>query len=232
MKNINSLEDIQPIDEIVKYAAPNFLTQQPFLHTQYKLRDPHKCHQLFLRVPAKWLLGWQKCLSPQGHQVAPPPGSACFSVFWCVPTQCPTLGGTLASEVSVWCSCASGFGEADLRQTLLRDRKVSPGSGSHWAQRQTSPGSSLDPAATAPISLARWPRPALGSDHGKKWFLPSPHSCSHKMPCVFPVEHRDFSLLLVMIAVNTFCNGHQRPQHPCIMKRGHLAWEPAETRKP
>lgn len=63
---------------------------------------PINCHQLFLRVPAKWLLGWQKCLSPQGHQVAPPPGSARFSVFWCVPTQCPTLGGTLASEVSIW----------------------------------------------------------------------------------------------------------------------------------
>lgn len=53
MKNMNSLEDIQLIDEIMKHAAPNFLTPQPFLHTQYKLRHPHKCHQLFLRVPEK-----------------------------------------------------------------------------------------------------------------------------------------------------------------------------------
>ena len=50
---MNSLEDIQLNDEIMKYAAPNFLTQQPFLHSQYKLRHPHKLPPVVSESPCE-----------------------------------------------------------------------------------------------------------------------------------------------------------------------------------
>lgn len=108
---------------------------------------------------------------PSGSSPGVCPALVSFDV--CSPTVPPMVGGGASSKVSAGCSCASGFGETDLRQRYSEVGKVSLVLGYIKAQRQTILGFSLDPAATSPSSLSQVTRTWPGSDLGKKLFLPS-----------------------------------------------------------
>lgn len=51
IKNMNSLEDIQLLDLIVKCVVQNFWAPYPLLYMQLNLKRFCKGHCLFLRVP-------------------------------------------------------------------------------------------------------------------------------------------------------------------------------------
>ena len=68
MKNMNSLEDIQLLDLIMKRVVQNFLAPCPLLCMQLNLKHPCEGHWLFLRVPG----GLVGHLFPQGsHPLFP-----------------------------------------------------------------------------------------------------------------------------------------------------------------